>query len=143
MVQNVTFWKVAGVKGIEPLVAVLETAVFPLHYTPIIGVDAWNQTRINGFAIRRIIILPRQHKKALIKRANSNLIFYYYNYIKLLGCDVLKHQEGNVSSVKIVEFFVLTLEPTAFKTRELLVLTFEFLFFIILLYIIFSALSTF
>jgi len=82
-------------------------------------------------------------KKALIKRANGNLIFYYYNYIKLLGCDVLKHQEGNVSSVKIVEFFVLTLEPVAFKTREFSVLTFEFLFFIILLYIIFSALSTF
>ena len=53
--------QVAGVKGIEPLVAVLETAVFPLHYTPIIGVGDRNQTYINGFAIRRIIILPRQH----------------------------------------------------------------------------------
>ena len=74
-------------------------------------------------------------KKALIKRANGNLIFYYYNYIKLLGCDVLKHQEGNVSSVKIVEFFVLTLEPTAFKTRELLVLTFSFPIFKIILFL--------
>ena len=51
--------QVASVQGVEPRLTVLETVVLPKHFTDI-GVGDRNQTYINGFAIRRIIILPRQ-----------------------------------------------------------------------------------